>query len=165
MTSRLPFYIAGVVAVAAAGYFTLSGSKDTPEPAATETVASGATEIAPTAPSITVAKVQSAVLKDRVRASGLVGAIERVLVQPKIEGQPIDTVLADVGDHVAEGAVLAILSDSSLKLQKSQLAASRASALATIAQADAQLVEAQATADEAGRTMERNNQLRLQGNV
>lgn len=104
-------------------------------------------------------------LKDRVRASGLVGAIERVLVQPKIEGQPIDTVLADVGDHVAEGAVLAILSDSFSKLQKSQLAASRASALATIAQADAQLVEGQATADEAGRTMERNNQLRLQGNV
>lgn len=168
MTSRIPFYVAGAVAVAAAGYFALSGSHNTTEPAATETAATGSDEtsaLAPTAPSITVAKVQSAVLNDRVRASGLVSAVERVLVQPKIEGQPIDSVSADVGDHVAEGEVLAILSDSALKLQKSQLAASRASALAAIAQADAQLVEAQASADEAKRTKDRNDQLKVQGNV
>ncbi|MFZ1660477.1 MAG: efflux RND transporter periplasmic adaptor subunit [Paracoccaceae bacterium] len=168
MTSRIPFYVAGAVAVAAAGYFALSGSHNTTKPAATETAATGSDEtsaLAPTAPSITVAKVQSAVLNDRVRASGLVSAVERVLVQPKIEGQPIDSVSADVGDHVAEGEVLAILSDSALKLQKSQLAASRASALAAIAQADAQLVEAQASADEAMRTKDRNDQLKVQGNV
>jgi HlyD family secretion protein len=168
MTSRIPFYVAGAVAVAAAGYFALSGSHNTTKPAATETAATGSDEtsaLAPTAPSITVAKVQSAVLNDRVRASGLVSAVERVLVQPKIEGQPIDSVSADVGDHVAEGEVLAILSDSALKLQKSQLAASRASALAAIAQADAQLVEAQASADEAKRTKDRNDQLKVQGNV
>lgn len=170
MKSRLPVYLAGAVAVTAAGYFFLSGSDNTTGLVATETAANGpgkasAEAPAPTAPSITVAKVRAIVLKDRVRASGLVSAVERVLVQPKIEGQPIDTVVADVGDHVPEGAVLAVLSDSALKLQKSQLVASRASALAAIAQADAQLVEATASADEAKRTKQRNDQLRAQGNV
>ena len=53
------------------------------------------------------------------------------MVQPLIEGQPIETLLAEVGDRVQKGEVLARLSDSTLKLQESQFAAQRASALAS----------------------------------
>ena len=116
-------------------------------------------------PAITVATVGKAVLRDRVRASGLVGAVERVLIQPQIEGQAIDTVGAEVGDHVAAGAVLARLSETWLKLQKSQLEASRANAKAMIAQTAALLVDAKANSDEAGRALQRANSLHQQGNA
>ncbi len=116
-------------------------------------------------PAITVTPAELAVLRDRVRASGLVAAVERILIQPQIEGQAIDSIEAEVGDHVAAGTVLARLSETALKLQKSQLAASRASAVALIAQAQAQLIEATASAAEAKRTWDRTDQLRKQGNA
>jgi HlyD family secretion protein len=80
-----------------------------------------------------------------------------------IEGQPIESLLADVGDLVAEGDVLATLSTSTLELQVSQSNASMASARATIAQAEAQMLEAQSAADEAVRVNVRTAALREQG--
>ncbi|GGH61272.1 efflux RND transporter periplasmic adaptor subunit [Frigidibacter albus] len=114
-------------------------------------------------PSITVATVGTAVLRDRVIASGLVTPVEVVQVQPLIEGQPIDALLVDVGDTVAKGQPLARLSGTALTLRKGQLEASRAAALAAIAQAEAQQIEAQSTADEAVRVRNRAEQLRAQG--
>ena len=102
-------------------------------------------------------------LRDRVIVSGLVNPVESVQVSPLIEGQPIETLLADVGDVVEAGQILAILSKTTLELQKSQYNASLASARATIAQAEAQLLEAQAAADEAARVNERTAALRAQG--
>lgn len=155
-----------VAAVAVAGVLWMGAGNDTP-PVAETTVAPDAASGQPAQarPAITVVAVEKAVLRDKVRASGLVGAVERVLVQPQVEGQAIDALLAEVGDHVKAGQILARLSDTALKLQKSQLAASRASALAQIAQADAQLIEAQAAADEAKRNFDRAEQLRKQGNA
>ncbi|MCE6970912.1 efflux RND transporter periplasmic adaptor subunit [Cereibacter sphaeroides] len=114
-------------------------------------------------PAITVSTVGKRVMRDRVIASGLVGAVELVQVQPLIEGQPIETLEAEVGDFVAEGEVLARLSVSTLELQKSQFNAALTSAKATIAQAEAQVLEAQASADEAQRVNQRTAQLRQQG--
>ncbi|WP_198402332.1 efflux RND transporter periplasmic adaptor subunit [Rhodobacter sp. CZR27] len=114
-------------------------------------------------PAITVSTVGERVMRDRVIASGLVGAVELVQVQPLIEGQPIETLEAEVGDYVAEGEVLARLSLSTLELQKSQFTAALASARATIAQAEAQVLEAQASSDEAQRVSQRTAQLRQQG--
>lgn len=154
------------VAVAlAAGWFWTGGTSDDPSLPGTAGETAGDTSPAPAPPAISVVAVERAVLRDRVRASGLVGAVERVLIQPQVEGQALDAILAEVGDHVAAGQVLARLSDTALKLQKSQLTASRASALALIAQADAQLIEAQASADEAKRNRDRAEQLRKQGNA
>lgn len=158
--------IGSAVAVAAVlGALWMSGGGDS-SPEATSADATAETAApGPTLPAITVVAVEKSVLRDKVRASGLVGAVERVLIQPQVEGQAIDAILAEVGDHVAAGEVLARLSDTALKLQKSQLVASRASALAQIAQADAQLIEAQAAADEAQRNLARAEQLRKQGNA
>ena len=163
--------LAGVALLALIVVWSLAGGgPDAPpsevgDPAAVTGQESGALPQSASRPAISVVPVTLAVLHDRVRASGLVVAVERVLVQPQIEGQPIDHILAEVGDHVAAGAVLAQLSDTSLKLQKSQLVASRAAAVALIAQAEAQLVEAQSAADEANRARNRADQLRKQGNL
>jgi HlyD family secretion protein len=116
-------------------------------------------------PAITVSTVAPLRLTDRVVASGLVDAVEQVQVQPLVEGQPIDALLADVGDTVTEGQVLARLSTSSLELQLSQLAANRASAEAAIAQAQANVIQANANAAEAERQAARNAELVQAGSV
>jgi HlyD family secretion protein len=121
------------------------------------------TAAAPTLPAITVSTAEMRLLRDRVIVSGLVNPVEAVQVAPLIEGQPIETLLADVGDMVEAGQVLATLSKTTLELQRSQYVASLASARATIAQAEAQLLEAQAAADEAARVNERTAALREQG--
>ncbi len=154
---------AAVTMIALAALF-FRGSSDAPVTGKPATASADAQSVA-SRPAITVAKVEKAVLRDRVRASGMVGAVERILVQPQIEGQAIDSIEAEVGDHVAAGAVLARLSETALKLQKSQFVATRASALAMIAQAEAQQVEARAGADEAARTQARAVKLRDQGNA
>lgn len=157
------FAAVGLV-VAGLGYMTLTGQTKTPDsgtaPAATLPAVG-----ADTKPAITVVAVEKSVLRDTVRASGLVGAVERIVIQPQIEGQAIESINAEVGDHVAAGAVLAHLSESSLKLQKTQIEASRASAEALIAQSEAQLIDAKATADEANRALQRANSLHQQGNA
>lgn len=119
----------------------------------------------PSLPAITVSTVATRDMSDRVIASGLVGPVETVQVQPLIEGQPIESLLADVGDKVQAGQVLATLSNTTLDLQKSQYQASLASARATIAQAEASVLEAQANADEAASAATRSAALKQQGNV
>lgn len=120
---------------------------------------------APTAPAITVTVAEPRLMRDRVLATGLIGAVEQVLVAPLVEGQQIEALLADVGDRVSEGKVLARLSKSSLELQRSQLAASLAAANSAIAQAEAQEIEARASADEANRAAERALKLKDQGSA
>jgi HlyD family secretion protein len=121
------------------------------------------TPAAQTLPAITVAVATVRTLSDRVIASGLVAPVESVQIAPLIEGQPIETLEADVGDRVAAGQVLARLSKTTLDLQRSQFAASIAAARATIAQAEAQLLEARTAADEAQRVSDRTQALQKQG--
>jgi HlyD family secretion protein len=116
-------------------------------------------------PAIRVMEVTARPLTDKVIASGLIGPVEQVQVAPLIEGQPIEQLMADVGDTVTEGQVLAALSKSTLELQRSQVLASLAAAKATIAQAEAQLIDAESAAAEAARVAERTARLREQGSA
>ena len=116
-------------------------------------------------PAITVSVVQTRDLRDIVLASGMVGPVEEVLVAPLIEGQPIESLLADVGDTVVAGQVLARLSVTSLELQRAQLNASRAAADAMIAQSQAQQLEADSAAAEARRVSDRTAILKKQGSA
>ncbi|MES2433395.1 MAG: efflux RND transporter periplasmic adaptor subunit [Pseudomonadota bacterium] len=116
-------------------------------------------------PAITVSAVQTRHLRDVVLASGLVAPQETIQVAPLIEGQPIEALLADVGDKVTAGQVLARLSTSTLDLQKAQLAASLAAAKAQIAQAQAQVIAANSSAAEAQRTSDRTTKLKAQGSA
>ena len=117
----------------------------------------------PSLPAITVSTVTPQLLTDRIIASGLVAAVEEVQVAPLVEGQPLDQLLADVGDTVTEGQVLAILSKTTLDLQKTEAVASLAAARSTIAQAEAQKVEAEAAAAETARVVDRTTKLRESG--
>ena len=116
-------------------------------------------------PAITVTTVTRRTLQDHILASGLIGPVEQVQVQPLIEGQPIESLAADVGDTVAAGQVLATLSTATLTLQKSQMMASAAAAQAGIAQAQASLLDAQTSADEAKRVADRTAALMKQGSA
>lgn len=118
---------------------------------------------APVLPAITVSVVTTQALRDTVIASGLVGAVEQVQVQPLIEGQPIESLAVDVGDRVTKGQILARLSLTTLELQRSQFVASLASAEAQIAQAEASLLESQSSAAEAKRVSDRTATLKEQG--
>lgn len=102
-------------------------------------------------PAITVTKVTARKVEDHVLASGLISPVEQVSVVPLIEGQPIETLAADVGDTVKAGQVLATLSTATLTLSQSQLAASLASA--------------QSNAAEAKRTAQRTAALLAQGST
>ena len=86
-------------------------------------------------PAITVTKVVTRMVEDHVLASGLIAPVEQVSVVPLVEGQPIETLSADVGDTVAAGQVLAKLSTATLVLQQSQLTASLAAAQSNAAEA------------------------------
>jgi HlyD family secretion protein len=130
---------------------------------AEEAVAAEAAQAAPSLPAITVSEVTTQTLSDRIIASGLVAAIEEVQVAPLVEGQPLDQLLVDVGDMVTEGQVLAVLSKTTLELQKTEAVASLAAARSTIAQAEAQKVEAEAAAAEAARVVDRTTKLRESG--
>lgn len=153
-------FILTTTAIAFALMAPLTFAQAETETAPAEDAAAERTEVLP---AISVSTVEQRVLRDRVIASGLVSPVERILVAPLIEGQPIETLEADVGDYVQAGQVLARLSKSTLELQKSQAVASAATSKATIAQAEAQLIEAQASADEAQRVSKRTAALKEQG--
>ncbi len=102
-------------------------------------------------PAITITTVAVRKLEDHILASGLITAVEQVSVVPLIEGQPIESLAADVGDMVTAGQVLATLSTASLTISQSQLQASLASA--------------QSSAAEAKKTADRNTTLFAQGST
>ena len=136
----------------------------TAEPAvATEAAATEAA--ANNLPAITVFQVTKRSIEDHVLASGLIGPVEQVLVPPLIDGQPVETLLADVGDMVKAGQVLATLSTATLTLQKSQVIANDAVVKAAIAQAEAQIASAQSSSDDAKKTAERAAALFKQGSM
>ena len=149
--------------VALAALLALTGplAADTVAPAATTPAAAAADAL----PAITVTPVAKRSLSDHILASGLIGPVQEVQVQPLIEGQPIESLAADVGDTVTAGQVLATLSTATLTLQKSQLMATAAATQAAIAQAQAQVVSAQSNADEAKRTADRTATLMAQGSA
>ena len=134
------------------------------EEAAAATGADASDAVA-TLPAITVSSVGKRLVTERVIASGLVAPVEEVRVAPLIEGQPIEALLAEVGDEVEAGQVLAVLSKSTLELQRAQAVASMAAAKATIAQSEAQLLEAESAAEEAQRVADRTTKLRDQGSA
>jgi HlyD family secretion protein len=102
-------------------------------------------------PAISVTAVTPRKLEDHVLASGLITPVEQVSVVPLIEGQPIESLAADVGDMVTAGQVLATLSTATLTITQSQLQAALASA--------------QSSAAEAAKTADRTKALFAQGST
>ena len=126
-----------------------------PLPLWADTAATPAAATAPAAnadlPAITITTVAKHKVEDHVLASGLIAPVEQVSVVPLIEGQPIETLAANVGDTVKAGQVLATLSTATLTLSQSQLQASLASAQSSAAEAK-KIADRSATLLAAGST-------------
>ena len=114
-------------------------------------------------PAVLVVKLERAEFVETVLVTGSVVARDEVLVAPEIEGFRILELLADEGDTVKAGQVLARLSNETLQAQLAQNDANLARADAAIAVASSTIVQAEATAKEASNAFERAKPLAKSG--
>ena len=117
----------------------------------------------PNIASVTVAYTAQTDLVGQVAVSGTLVAQDEILVYPQVNGSTIETLLVDIGDSVAAGAVLARLNNSTLAAQLAQSEAEHARAKASISQAQSQILSSQASATQARAALERAQTLRQNG--
>lgn len=115
----------------------------------------------PLAVSVTAATPASFI--DSVMVTGSLVAREEILVGPEIEGLRVVEVLADEGDRVTKGQVLARLVSDTLEAQLAQNTATLARAEAAIAQAQSAISSAEARLEEAANAYERAKPLSKSG--
>jgi HlyD family secretion protein len=128
--------------------------------------ASAATSAQPsTGPAITVTNAKRDEIVQSVVVSGSMIARDEVLVTPEVDGFVITELLAEEGNKVAAGQVLAKLSRTTLEVQRAQNEAQTAKAQAAIDQAKAQIVEAEANLVQANNAFDRTKALRDSGNA
>jgi HlyD family secretion protein len=115
------------------------------------------------APTITVSKVSSENFVETAVVSGSLVPREEILVSPEVEGLRVLELLADEGDKVTKGQVLARLVAEQLDAQLAQNDANLARSTAAIAQAQSQIVQAEAQSKEAAAQLERAVPLKQSG--
>jgi HlyD family secretion protein len=117
------------------------------------------------AAAVTVARVAPADFVETVLATGSLVAREEILVGPEVEGLRIVEVLADEGQRVKKGEVLARLVADTLDAQLAQNDAGLARTTAAIAQARSAIVQAEARLIENRNAYERAKPLRQAGHM
>lgn len=125
----------------------------------------GAAPATPAAPAVSVVEAVPGSLAETVVLSGTLVARDEVLVSPAVEGLRVVELLAEEGDRVAEGQVLARLDRAAVEARAAQAEASVARADAAIAQARSQVAEANATRVQAQAQLERARALKANGNT
>jgi HlyD family secretion protein len=155
----LPFRLAGLSVLALAAASAIA-------PLQAQTPAAASAQAAPAAgPSVTVTSAKVSEIVQSVVVSGSMIARDEVLVAPEVDGLAIVEILAEEGDRVAAGQVLARLSRTTLDVQKAQNEAQIARAEAAIAQSNAQIAEADANLIQANNAFDRTKALRDSGNA
>jgi HlyD family secretion protein len=119
----------------------------------------------PKPPSVSVATSAAGTLAETILLTGTLVARDEVMVGAEIEGLAITELLAEEGDKVTRGQVLARLSRDMLDAQLAQNAASISRAVAAIAQAKNQIAEAEATAKQTDAAFARARALVERGNA
>jgi RND family efflux transporter MFP subunit len=132
-------YVVAIVAVVAIATALFLSTRDTAPAAAPASAAPRAALV------VTTAVAERATLPDVIEASGVVEAWQEASVGSRSTGLPIVAILADVGDTVKNGQVLARLDDSTV--------------VADVARAEAALVQARAREAEARTNRDRALQL------
>jgi RND family efflux transporter MFP subunit len=117
------------------------------------------------AAAVTVVRVVPSHFTETVLATGSLVAREEILVGPEVEGLRITEVLADEGQRVKKGDVLAKLVADTLDAQVAQNDAGLARASAAMAQAKSSIVQAEARVVEARNAFERAKPLRTAGHM
>ncbi|KQT54897.1 MFP transporter [Aureimonas sp. Leaf454] len=134
-------------------------------------VAAGAEDIAPVStaapkpPSVTVLPARQRELVARVSVTGTLVPRETVVVGSDIAGLRIEALLADEGDRVEAGAVLARLSTDMIEVELAQNQSQVSRAEAAIAQSRAQIEEARSASVEAEAALGRTRSLQEKGIV
>ncbi len=120
-------------------------------------------ELLALAPTVSVVRAATEDFVETVVLTGTVVPREEILVGPEVEGLRIVEVLADEGEAVKKGQVLALLVSDTLEAQLAQNKATRARAEAAIAQATSNIASAEARQVEARNALERGKPLRQSG--
>ena len=119
-------------------------------------------DVAP--PVVSVVVVKPGDLIEQAVITGTLVPRDEILIAPELDGLRITEVLAEEGDHVMQGEVLARLTHEMLDVQLAQNAASTARAEAAIAQGRSQIDQSEAAAIEAKLSLDRAEALRRSGN-
>ena len=117
------------------------------------------------APAVSVVRAKQFELQERVRITGTLAPRLEILIAPEVEGLRVVELLADEGDRVVKGQVLARLEQETLKVQLAQNDASQARARAAIEQARSAIVSAEAREVEARNALERGKPLKSSGAI
>lgn len=112
---------------------------------------------------VTVTRPQVRTVTETLLATGSLKAREEIQIGPEVEGYRLVEILADVGDRVERGQILARLARDMLQVQIAQNNASAARAEAAIAQQNATLDQMLAQETEASAAVDRARQLRKTG--
>ncbi|MEP9376778.1 efflux RND transporter periplasmic adaptor subunit [Aquabacter sp. CN5-332] len=112
---------------------------------------------------VSVTHAQRRDMSETLLVTGSLLPREEIQVGPEIEGYRLVEILAEVGDKVEKGQVLARLSRDMLDVQLAQNTANAAKAKATIAQQRANIDQMLAQEAEATSAVERTRQLRKTG--
>lgn len=133
---------------------------------AAEDAASDVTpEVAGAVPAVTVVPATIAEMQARIPVSGTLVARQQVQVFPQVSGFEITEILAEAGDRVEKGQVLARLSTDTLAAQLAQAEAEFQRAEAGVGQARSNIDSAQASLTQAVTALERARRLQQGGNA
>jgi HlyD family secretion protein len=111
----------------------------------------------------TLARAERHSITETLAVTGSLAAREEIVVGAEVDGLRIVELLADVGDRVEQGQVLARLDDAMLRTQLAQNTSTIAKAEASIAQARASIAETQAAEGEAADALKRAQALGATG--
>lgn len=144
----LPAFLGALVALCPMG----AGAADQAAPA-----------IQPVAPRVTVAPVRVHALMETISVTGTVVARDEMFVGPEIDGLNVVELLAEEGDLVVAGQVLARLRRDTLDAQLLQNDAAIRRSEAAIQQAKNQITQFEASLKQAQQALDRTAQLRKSG--
>lgn len=117
------------------------------------------TPVTPLPPAVTVVRASTRAFRDQLFVSGSLVARDEALVGPQIDGLRITEVLAEDGDTVKKGQVLARLDRSQLDALLAASDAALARADASIAQARNQITQFDAANTQAAAELDRARQM------
>ncbi|MHB2166915.1 efflux RND transporter periplasmic adaptor subunit [Alsobacter sp. R-9] len=149
---------AAVLVLAAAGIAVVAAA-----PRAAEAVGAPAASIA--VPAVTAAVAQRREMVDSLLVSGNLIARQEALVNAEVDGLKVIELLADEGDRVQAGQVLARLNKETLDTLLAQNDAAIARADAAVAQAEWAIPQAEAAFTEARAALNRTMTLKESGNT
>jgi HlyD family secretion protein len=162
-----PMFFALLTGAGLAGLYyvgVLPGQKPAPVPLATAANNGGKSgAIDTTAPAVSVAAVTTADFVETVLITGSVVARDEVLITPEIEGFRVIELMAEEGDSVTKGQLLAKLSSDTLEAQVAQNDASLTRADASIAVARSAITQAETSMKEADNAFDRTKSLKQSG--